>query len=308
MAQSPEYPDLKWIPPKSWTKGRPAPPRVIIIHTTEGHEHFEAAENGAAYDQRRTDGTSTHYFHDPNSTVQCVHTKDQAHAARRNGNKIGIQHELCGKAGQSDAQWDDANSNAIIRRAAKQAARDAKKYNIPVVKLTPAQVRAGARGFCGHVDITYAYPEDNGDHTDPGPRFPWAEFLAAVKAEMEEDVALTTTEIKQIAEAVWAHQHNHPTREGEKQSKGTVMQYMDAVHDAQSAKVILAVTSLGTELGKTLDVDEEKIVANVLAGLSAEKLAEAIRQAGLTPEAIADMIPEELGSQVIDALGARLTQ
>lgn len=182
MVQSPEYPDLLWIPPRSYTRGRPAPPRVIVIHTTEGHEHFDAAEDGALHNQRRTDGTSAHYFHDPNSTVQGVHTRDQAHTARRNGNRIGIHHECCGRAGQTDKQWDDANSNAIIRNAAKQSVRDAKKYGIPPVKLTPAQVRAGAKGFCGHVDITYAYPEDDGDHTDPGPRFPWAEFLALVRA------------------------------------------------------------------------------------------------------------------------------
>lgn len=302
MAQSPEYPDLKWIPPRSWTAGRPAAPRVIVIHTTEGHEHFQAAEDGAAYDQRRTDGTSTHYFHDPDSTVQCVHTRDQAHTARRNGNRIGIQHELCGRAGQSDAQWDDPNSNAILRRAAAQAARDARKYGIPVVKLTPAQLRAGERGFVGHVDCTYAFPEDAGDHTDPGPRFPWAEFLALVRAELEDDMPTA----EEVAAAVWAHAHTHPTIKGQKQTKGTVMAYMDAVHDAKAAQVLAAIAALGSKLGQPVDVDEQAIVAGVLSGLTPEKLAEAIRQAGLTPETLAAMIPAEIRAQVADELAARL--
>lgn len=184
MAQSPEYPDLKWVEPKSWTNANRTSVQLIVIHTTEGHERATSAEDGAAYDARRTDGTSTHYFHDQNSTVQCVRTNDQAHTARRQGNRRGIQHELCGRAGQSDAQWDDAASNGTLRRAARQAARDARKWNIPVRHLTVAQVRNGYKGFCGHYDITRAFPEDGGTHTDPGPNFPWTEFLNLVRAEL----------------------------------------------------------------------------------------------------------------------------
>jgi hypothetical protein len=184
--QSPEYPDLLWVTPKSWTNANRTSVQLIVIHTTEGHERADSAEAGAAYDARRTDGTSTHYFHDQNSTVQCVRTEDQAHTARRQGNRRGIQHELCGRAGQGASGWADAASQGTLRQAAKQCARDAKKWDIPVRKLTVSQVASGQRGFCGHVDITYAFPQDEGSHTDPGPTFPWVQFLDMVREEMEE--------------------------------------------------------------------------------------------------------------------------
>jgi hypothetical protein len=188
MAQSPEYPDLRWMPPKSWTDANRTAVQLIVIHTTEGSEGPTSAEDGAGYDQRRTDGTSTHFFHDADSTVQCVRTADQAHAARAQGNRRGIQHELCGRAGQGAAGWDDQVSQGTLRQAAKQCARDAKKWGIPVRRLTVAQVAAGDKGICGHVDITHAFPQDNGTHTDPGPNFPWSQFLDLVRAEMEDDV------------------------------------------------------------------------------------------------------------------------
>lgn len=185
MAQSPEYPDLLWMPPKSWTDANRTSVQLVVIHTTEGSANAGAAEDGARYDQRRTDGTSTHYFHDSNSTVQCVRTADQAHAARAQGNRRGIQHELCTRAGS--ANWADAYHQALLRRAAKQAARDARKWGIPVRHLTVAQVAEGVKGFCGHWDITRAFPQDNGTHTDPGANFPWTQFLDMVRAELEDD-------------------------------------------------------------------------------------------------------------------------
>lgn len=182
MVFSKEYPDLKWVEPASWTNANRTSVQLIVIHTTEGSEGPASAEDGAAYDARRTDGTSTHYFHDQNSTVQCVLTADQAHAARTQGNRRGIQHELCGRAGQSSGQWDDAASQGTLDQAAKQCARDAKKWGIPVRHLTVAQVADGAKGFCGHRDITRAFPQDGGTHTDPGDDFPWTDFLNRVRA------------------------------------------------------------------------------------------------------------------------------
>jgi N-acetyl-anhydromuramyl-L-alanine amidase AmpD len=203
MTQSPEYPDLRWMPPRSWTKADRKSVQLIVIHVTDGASRASAAEDGAAYDQRRTDGTSTHYFHDSDSTVQCVRTEDRAHAARTQGNIRGIQHELCTTADGAD--WTDAYHQALLRRAAKQAARDARKWKIPVRHLTVAQVADGEKGFCGHVDITKAFPADHGTHIDPGPTFPWSQFLTLVRAELDptppED-EVTSADIEKIVQAV----------------------------------------------------------------------------------------------------------
>lgn len=191
MAQSKEYPDLKFVEPRAWGTGRDGRGvRFVVIHYTAGAERATSAEDGAAYDQRRTDGTSTHYFVDSNSVVQCVYTWNRANAARHHGNRLGIQYELCGTA-QTRAQWMDAASMATLRNAARQVARDCRRYGIPVRRLTTAQTRSawtdypnGPKGIVGHVDCTNAYPEDGGDHTDPGKDFPWDVFLEMVRAEM----------------------------------------------------------------------------------------------------------------------------
>lgn len=189
--QSSEYPDLQFVKPRAYGAGRDGKAvRFIVIHYTAGAERSTSAEDGAAYDQRRTDGTSTHYFVDSDSVVQCVLTKDRANAARSKGNRLGIQYELCGTV-QTRAQWLDAASLPTLRNAARQVARDCRKYGIPARRLSVAETRRawtefpnGPRGIVGHVDCTNAYPEDEGDHTDPGPAFPWDVFLDMVQDEL----------------------------------------------------------------------------------------------------------------------------
>jgi N-acetyl-anhydromuramyl-L-alanine amidase AmpD len=184
MTQSPEYPDLPFVVPAHWAYGRDGySVQFIVVHYTAGSERSTSAEDGAAYDQRRADSVSTHYFVDSDSVVQCVQTRDRAYAALYNGNRKGIQYELCGTQ-QTRAQWLDPASNATLWNAAKQMARDCRKYGIPVVHLTPAQARAGAKGIAGHDTCTLAWPEDNGDHMDPGSEFPWDILLQRINTVM----------------------------------------------------------------------------------------------------------------------------
>lgn len=186
---APEYPDTVFgRTPRAYGTGRAGyGVRLSVVHYTAGAESRSSAENGNAYDAVRTDGTSCHVFHDPDSSVQEVLRKDRANSALHRGNRLGIQHELCGTA-QTRAQWLDANSDAILWRAARAVAKDCVDYGLEPRRLSVSEVRRswteypnGPRGICGHVDITHAFPEDGGDHTDPGAGFPWDIFLTRVR-------------------------------------------------------------------------------------------------------------------------------
>lgn len=234
MAQSPEYPDLKWVVPKSWTNANRTTVQLIVIHDTEGSSNANSAEDGAAYDTRRTDGTSTHYFVDNNSIVQCVRTADQAHAARTQGNKRGIQYELCARASFKTAEWLDPDYGLpMLQRAAAQVARDCRKWNIPARKISPNQVAAGTKGICGHADITHAFPQDNGTHTDPGDNFPWSAFI-----NMVEGILNPTPEVEDMATAaeVWGAQFGPSTA---RETAGDRLGHVDATVDTLATEQTL---------------------------------------------------------------------
>ena len=294
MAQSPEFPELKWVPPRAWNSGRAAgQPTVVVIHSTEGSEGPTSAEDGAAYDQRRTDGTSTHFFVDSNSVVQCVRTTDRANHARATGNKIGIGFELCGRAGQTAAQWHDANSFPMLKLAAKYVAKCCKKYGIPVRRLTVTQLRAGAKGICGHVDITHAFGEST--HTDPGPAFPWGEFLTMVNAELnpQEDEMPTAQE---IADAVWAKQIVGADGKTTYAASSYVRNTLIGVQIDLPKQVGVLRSDVTAALGRD-PVDEDAIVQGVLAGLGAKD-----------PATIAAALKAVLSTEQAAAVGQLLVQ
>lgn len=170
--QSPEYPDLSWEPARWRRLGRiTGQPTKIVIHKTD---NTASAIAEAVYAGRRSDSVSAHYFVDTVQVVQGVHTENTAFAALQHGNEDGIQYELCGISGQPTPYATGVN-------AARQIARDMRKYGIPLVRLQGRQVRnREARGICGHADFTTGWPEDGGTHTDPGTNFEWNTLFSLI--------------------------------------------------------------------------------------------------------------------------------
>lgn len=190
--------EIKYVgPPRSYTRGRARKVQGICLHHTAGREGRTAAEGGVAYDKRRTDGTSTHYFTDSELPVLCtVRPADRAHTARFHGNQIFLHVEICGTL-QSRQQWLDATSRRTLEITAALVAYLLVEFDLDFRRLTVAQCRAAyynkenrPTGIVDHWTVTRAFPEDGGTHTDLGPDFPWDVFMDMVSSALEGDMEL----------------------------------------------------------------------------------------------------------------------
>lgn len=171
----------KFVQARNYTKVASRTIAIIVIHTMEAAEKPDTAEAVANWFAGPTaPRASAHYCIDSNSIVQCVRDHDVAwHAPGANHNGLGFEH--AGRAAQRASDWSDGYSTAELLRSAELAADKCMKYGIPIRRLTPAEIRAGKKGFAGHIDVTHAFP-DRGSHTDPGPNFPWPRYLRYVRA------------------------------------------------------------------------------------------------------------------------------
>lgn len=149
--------------------------RNVIIHVTV-NQPGTPAENVALY-QIRSQSGSYHELVDTRARVLVENTDDWVTWSTKNkGNYIGLHRSFVMMGTESTSQW--RKYDAMLRAGAKRDAQWAKKYGIPIVKLSRADVAAGKKGFCGHLETqAWGYT----DHVDPGPGFPWDYYISLVR-------------------------------------------------------------------------------------------------------------------------------
>ncbi|MFC9786424.1 N-acetylmuramoyl-L-alanine amidase [Rhodococcus sp. NPDC127528] len=152
--------------------------QFLAIHTSEGALTIESLLAWCA-DKNR--GASYNTMIDRQGrTGRCNDDQYAPWAAGWTGNARGWHVCLLGFAAQSRGEW--LSYTGQLDRLADMLAFYCRKYQIPAVWLTAADVRAGKRGICGHAEISEAWREVN--HTDPGPNFPKDVLIAKVAAKL----------------------------------------------------------------------------------------------------------------------------
>lgn len=156
-------------------------PKAIVMHGTVGPDNAGQARSIANWWHGSTSPvTSAHYVVDPKEVIQCVGDHTIAYHCGHNTGSIGI--EMCDEEQGPASRWSDADSTAIIKRAATLAAQLCLAYGIEARRPSIAELKSkGPHGIYGHNDSRLAFGQTT--HSDPID-FPWDKFISLVKSEI----------------------------------------------------------------------------------------------------------------------------
>lgn len=182
-AQAPAEARPEMIPARNFTRvqRKLGDVKLIVLHSTETPVTQQAARNVALwFGGPSAPQASAHYVVGPDAVIACVEEHDVSWAAPK-ANRVGINIEMVGRAAKTDWLGD---GRAVLERSAALVAGIARRWGIPIVALTAADVRDGKSGLCTHAAVTEAFGTVGG-HVDPGMpkdrRWPWDEFLDLVR-------------------------------------------------------------------------------------------------------------------------------
>lgn len=162
--------------PDTWYPSRRDPLDVIVMHITAGLEDLDgadaSAERTARYAATTTRKVSWHAGVDSDSFLHLLPASYTAwHCQGFNSESYGVE------ISKATTRWTGMPPAWVDRTLANTAALLApivKQYDIPLRRLTRAQVLAGGRGFAAHADL------DPERRSDPGADFPWARLFALI--------------------------------------------------------------------------------------------------------------------------------
>lgn len=164
-------------PPYRSTAGSNRPFKRVVIHCTVGSDG-KGAQGTARYFRSKEAKGSAHYVVDSDEVLQTAYDSVICWHAPPNQGSLGIEL-CCSLAGKGEGHWDRPDHQAMLRLSAQLTAQLCLAYEIPIARLSPADLLAGKHGICGHVDVSQAW--DQSSHWDPGPYFPWAQFMTLVR-------------------------------------------------------------------------------------------------------------------------------
>lgn len=157
-----------WIPTDNYYAGYQMR-RLIVLHSSEGAQTYQSLGN---YFATGTNQASSHVGIDnavEGTIGEYVRNTNSAWTAA-NANPVAVQAELCTPSGAS-ANWSETvwmKHPIMLKNAAEWIKEEAKRFVIPIRRLTPAQAQGNGSGVCQHSDLGVW----GGSHHDCGPGFP----------------------------------------------------------------------------------------------------------------------------------------
>jgi hypothetical protein len=256
-----------------FSPGANLPITRVVIHATCPDVGFPAASKKgtasgtAKFFAKPETKFQAHYVEGVDREEHCVREAVKARHAPPNAGSIGV--EITADGGDVGAfkdpdhpytrdQWLSDEVFPALVRAADRVRELCERHDLPKRRLTVEQLRDGSKGICGHVDVSHAFHETS--HSDPGPNFPWDEFMALVNGVstllLEDDMP--------DPRDLWAYD-----QDGKRRQAWSYLQTADANarRAAADSAAALAIVKEMARMGRSLS--REEIEAAAKAGAAA---------------------------------------